>query len=183
MKETLSIGDKEGTFNGVPLLDEMAIQKDLQIKKKGKDWQIFGAVDLGPLVNDLEELSGKRDDMGVATHYFQYIYVAFNGFHWPVAYYGCNNVNGHLIYLTFWPLVDILSTYGFKIHGSLMDGSCNNHQFSHIVIKPENARILKYIAENPYDTKQPITIVQDCKYALKKIQNSIFSSCHSPNAK
>ena len=65
-------------------------------------------MDLGPLVNDLEELSGKRDDMEVATHYFQYIYVAFNGFHWPVANYGSNNVNGHSIYLTFWPLVDIL---------------------------------------------------------------------------
>ena len=66
LKEALSIGDKQGTFNGVLLLDEMAIQKDLQIKKKGKDWQIVSAMDLGPLVNDLEELSGKRDEMEVA---------------------------------------------------------------------------------------------------------------------
>ena len=47
------------------------------------------------------------------------------------------------IYLTFWPLIDILSPYGFKIYGALMDSSSNNHLFSHIVIKPENARILK----------------------------------------
>ena len=121
--------------------------------------------------------------MEVASHYFQYIYVGVNGFCWPVAYCSSNSVNGHSIYLTFWPLVDVLSTYGFKIHSALMDSSSNNHQFSHIIIKPENARILKYIAENPFDTSNPISIVQDCKHVLKKIQNSILSSHNCPNAK
>ena len=35
------------TFNGYLLLDEMAIQQDLQIVKKGTNWSIVGAVDLG----------------------------------------------------------------------------------------------------------------------------------------
>ena len=36
LKEASAIGDKEGVFNGVLLLDEMAIQKDLQIVKRGR---------------------------------------------------------------------------------------------------------------------------------------------------
>ena len=62
----------------------MAIQKDLQIKKKGKDWQIVSAMDLGPLVNDLEELSGKRDEMEVAiSSTFMQHSMGFIGW-WPI---------------------------------------------------------------------------------------------------
>ena len=121
--------DHDGVFNGVILLDEMSIQEDLQVVKKGEYWELAGAVDLGPLVNDLEAIGQKKKEAQLATHCFQYLYQSFSGFHWPVAYYGSHNVNGHSIYFTFWPLVDVLSTYGFEVHGSIMDSYSNNCQF------------------------------------------------------
>ena len=49
LQEVTNLQDKEGVFNGVLLLDEMSIQKDLQIIKRGHEWHVMGAVDMGPL--------------------------------------------------------------------------------------------------------------------------------------
>ena len=77
LKEALTLADKDGVFNGVLLLDEMSIQKDLQIIKRGRDWHVMGAVDLGSLVNDLDEIGNKANELEVVIHYFQYMYI-----HW-----------------------------------------------------------------------------------------------------
>ena len=50
---------KGGTssFNGYLLLDEMPIQQDLQIVKRGYKWTLVGSLDLGPTVNSLDEIT------------------------------------------------------------------------------------------------------------------------------
>ena len=171
----------ESTFNGYLLLDEMSIQQDLQIVKRGKRWSIVGAVDLGPIVNSLEQLSDSKRNMKLASHCFQYMYIGFNGFRWPVAYFGSDNVNGHSIYLTFWPLVDQLSSFGFSVHAAIMDGSSNNRQFTRLIIDPLSARVNKYSTINPYKLGNKIALIQDCKHVFKKIRNSLLSS--SPTGK
>ena len=92
------------TFNGFILFDEVAIQQDLQIIRRGRKWSIVGAIDLGSTVNSLDEISNEKNIFKMASHCFQYMFVGFSGFRWPVAYFGSDNVNGHSIYLTFWPL-------------------------------------------------------------------------------
>ena len=164
------------TFNGYLLLDEMSIQQDLQVVKRGHNWSIVGAVDLGPLVNNLHDISSSGEKAKLATHCFQYLYVGFNGFCWPVAYFGSDNVNGHSIYLTLWPLVDQLSTFGFKVHGAIMDGSSNNRQFARLLINPNSARISMYSTTNPFSLGCSFSIIQDCKHVFKKIRNSLLSS-------
>ena len=52
-KESLKI-DVAGTCNGYLLVDEMSIQQDLQVVRKGNNWHIVGAVALGPVINNLE---------------------------------------------------------------------------------------------------------------------------------
>ena len=118
----------------------------------------------------------KTTEVQMASHYIQYVYVGLNGFRWPVAYYGTNNVNGHSIYLTFWSLIDELHGYGFNVHAVLMDGSNNNRQFCRLLVKPQNACALKYRASDPYKGSRHLSIIQDIKHVLKKICNSIFSS-------
>ena len=104
----------------------------------------------------------------MASHCFQYIYVGFNGFRWPVAYFRSHNVNGNSIYLTFWPIIQALNTYGVKVHVAMMDGSSNNHQYVQILVKPENACMLRYTTHNPYNCKKDMSVIQDCKHVIKK---------------
>ena len=47
----------ESTFNGFLLIDEMAIQQDLHIVRRGSSWSLVGAVDLGEICNSLDEIS------------------------------------------------------------------------------------------------------------------------------
>ena len=164
------------TYNGFVLLDEMSIQQDLQIVKRGSRWSVVGCVDLGNLVNNLDIISNTTGKRKMATHCFQYMFVAFNGFRWPIAYFGSDNINGHSIYLTFWPLVDYLSSFGFSVHGAIMDGSSNNRQFTRLVIDPVNCRLNKYCTVNPFDVARSVAIIQDCKHVFKKIRNSLLHS-------
>ena len=169
------------TFNGYLLVDEMAIQQDLQIVKRGKQWSIVGVVDLGSLVNSLDDITNEKANCKMATHGLQYMYVGFNGFRWPVVYYGSDNVNGHSIYLTLWPLVDQLLSFGFHAHGAIMDGSSNNRQFTRLVIDTNSARTTMYTTTNPFQINSKFCIIQDCKHVFKKIRNSLLSS--TPNGK
>ena len=104
------------------------------------------------------------------------MYVSFSRFRWPVAYYGTNNVNGHSIHMTLWPLLDELMTYNFNVHAILIDGSSNNRQFTTLVLKPENAHMAKYCISDINNLDHQIAIVQDIKHVLKKIHNSLYSS-------
>ena len=162
-------GDDSSVFHGFILLDEMSIQEDLSIIKCGEYWELMGGIDLGPLVNDLEKIGGQNTGFKLATHCFQYIYQSFLGFKWPVAYYGSHNVNGHAIYLTFWPLADVLSTFRFEVHAALMDGSNNNCQFTRLMMNYSNARIHEYITLNLFDDTVQVAMTQDCKHTFKKI--------------
>ena len=77
--------DRESIFNGFLLLDEMGIEANLQVIKKGESWELVGAIDWGPLLNDLHVIGGKHKEFQLATHCFQYIYHSYSGFRWPVA--------------------------------------------------------------------------------------------------
>ena len=167
-KAAMDMGGDKLVFNGFLLLDKMSIQQDLTVLKKGEYWELIGGVDLGPLVNDLEQISTKKKPFQLATHCFQYIYQSFGSFRWLVAYYGSHNVNGHSIYMMCWPLLDVISSFGFNIHAAIMDGSSNNHQFGRCILNHNCARILKYVTTNPYDCLNKVALVQDCKHTFKK---------------
>ena len=72
--------DRESIFNGFLLFDEMGIHADLQVLKKGDSWELVGAIDLGPLLNELHVIHGKHKEFQLATHCFQYIYQSYSGF-------------------------------------------------------------------------------------------------------
>ena len=67
----------ESIFNGFLLLDEMGIQA---VVKQGESWELVGAIDLGPLLNDLHVIGGRHKGFQLATHCFQYIYQSYSGF-------------------------------------------------------------------------------------------------------
>ena len=44
------------------------------------------------------------------------------------------------------------------------------------MLNPTKARMLQYIATDPYDDSAHVAMVEDCKHCFKKIHNSILSS-------
>ena len=91
-------------------------------------------------------------------------------------------MNPHSIYLTFWPLIDVLSSFGFQVHATLLDGSNNNRYFMNMLVNPDSAHMLKYITTDVYDVSRRVALTQDCKHTLKKIHNSILGSSENPKA-
>ena len=157
------------------LLDEMSIQHDLQVVHRGEEWELIGAIDLGPLVNNLEQVVTRHREVKLATHALAFMFLAYGGFRWPVAYFGTNNASPHQLYFTFLQLVSKLSEYEFQVDYCMLDGSSMNRSFTSLLF-PDNPRKYNFMTKNPCDLNSTISIIQDIKHCLKKIRNGILSS-------
>ena len=65
-------------------------------------------------------------EVKMATHCLQYVLRGFNGFRWPVAYYGSETACTYQLYNTFWDVVSKLYEYGFHVDYVNLDGATNN---------------------------------------------------------
>jgi hypothetical protein len=68
-----------GLHGGI-LIDEMNIQDDLVITKKGDTWDIIGMVDMGDTNNTIREVINGRKKVEMASHILQFIFHGFTGF-------------------------------------------------------------------------------------------------------
>ena len=67
-------------LHGRLLIDEMTIQDDLVITKKGDNWDIIGMVDMGDTNNTIREVINGSKEVEMATHILQFIFHGFTGF-------------------------------------------------------------------------------------------------------
>ena len=63
-------------------LDELQIQDDVQVVKKGKSWRLVAFVNVGDAGIQLEELLNGKAAM--ASHVLQFVFNGFTVFRWPV---------------------------------------------------------------------------------------------------
>ena len=173
--EANSKGLPQEKRRGGILLDEMTIQHDLQVQRKGDEWELLEAIDLGEMVNNLESVILHNRTLKLATHVLVYMFFGYGGFRWPVAYYCTNNASAHQIYFTCFEVINKLKGYEFEVDYCMMDGSCMNRNFT-LLMFPSDPRKYNFIAKNPYDQSKNICIIQDVKHCLKKVRNSILSS-------
>ena len=172
----------ESNKNGGITLDEMSLQKDLQVIRRGDSWEMVGAVDLGDISNNLETIGAQKKQITLATHALQYMFVGYAGFRWPIAFYSSNNANPHSIYFTFWEVVNAIREYDFVVDYVMLDGSAMNHAFTNLMF-PESPRMDAFTTRNPFHLAQEVVVVQDIKHVLKKVRNSIYSSRETANSK
>jgi hypothetical protein len=59
-------------------------------------------------------LSGKKE-IKLATHVLQFVFLGFTGFRFPLFHFPTEQASAPELYLLFWKIVNILSTFGFKI--------------------------------------------------------------------
>jgi hypothetical protein len=174
--------DRQGVKNfgkrGGLIVDEMSIQDDLVITRKENTWSIVGGVDMGKMNNDIDIIcnGGKKEKL--ATHALQYVFHGFNGFRWPVAYYGANPATTHQLYNTFWELVDKLDERGLTVEYVMLDGASTNKAFMAMLF-PGNPRDACFKFANIYYRQHKMCAMQDIMHVLKKIRNNVESSTTS----
>jgi hypothetical protein len=168
-------------YEGGLLIDEMSIQPDLQLKRIGQEYQLIGFTDCCEESKSMALLSGKND-LQLATHVLQFLFIGHTGFRFPVAHFPTVQATPSELYLSFWRLVQMLSLYDFTVTYVSIDGAQSNRSFMKMFL-PENhntsdtMNTVSFI--NIFDNSLPkINIIMDYSHVMKKIRNNILKSGH-----
>ena len=163
---------EEGYTGGI-LLDEMAIQADLQIQKNQDAVQLVGLENVGKEGNICSILRKGKVEQVLATHVLQFIFFGVNGFRFPFAHFTTTNVQSYDLYTLFWEAVCRLHIYGFKVAYVSMDGAQSNRSFLHMNIGKNSTTM---ICKNPSPYQSEIVFIMDPSHVIKKIRNNILKS-------
>lgn len=168
------IQDKEGGI----LIDEMAIQEDLQISNRGGHFSLVGFIDMGEEANNIQILIKGEKHMKLASHVLQVTFLGYSGFRFPVACFASSTANAAELYTIFWDTVHHLQLYNFIVHYCCMDGACANRTFMkmHVISEPNT-----YKVKNMYGTGE-IVFLQDYSHVIKKVRNSLCKSSLAPKS-
>ena len=174
----------EAHRNNIPavgglLLDEMNIQKDLQISNKGGQWTMVGFPYLGEGSTAMTKMTKGKNNLDLADHVLQLLFHGLTGFRMPFACYPTTQANSCDLYLTVWDAVSSLQLWEFTVAYISLDGSSNNRAFvkMHFDNDPMDDKMLM---RNRTVPSQKIAVIPDPSHVIKKIRNSIFNSGATP---
>lgn len=163
---------EEGWTGGI-IMDEMAIQQDLQICKNGDVVTLIGLEDVGKEGNVCSTLRKGKMERTLGTHILQFMFLGISGFRFPFAHFTTTNVQAYELYLLFWDAVEFLKMYGFTAVYVSMDGAQSNRTFMNINLgKKSTTMIVKN--QSPFD--DPVVFIMDPSHVVKKIRNNILKS-------
>ena len=162
-------------YIGGLVLDEMNIQRDLQVSNKGGVWSLIGFPDLGEGPNAINTMSTNKKTLQLADHVLQFLFHGVTGFRMPFACYPTNQANSADLYMNVWDCVAALQDWEFRILYIILDGSSNNRSFlqMHFDGNPVHAKLKTHNRANP---SQEVVFLPDPSHVIKKIRNSIFNS-------
>ena len=173
--EAERINLNQAGYIGGLLLDEMNIQKDLQIVTKGGEWKLVGLTDMGEGSQAMTAMSKKKPSLALADHALQFLFHGMTGFRMPFASYPTNQANASDLYLTVWEAVGALVDWGFTVAYISLDGSSNNRAFVKMLF-PDKPLKHQMTITNRADPSSKITFIPDPSHLIKKVRNSVFSS-------
>jgi hypothetical protein len=165
--------DKRGGL----ILDEMSVQDDLTMSfAEGKNL-VDGLVDLGKFSQDMNFLNTKENEIKLATHVLQFMFLSYDGFRFPFAFFPSVGANAPELYVNVWEAIAKLLGYEFQIDYVCTDGAANNRalQMMHFNDK-QQAREKNYSATNPYGSPHSVIFIMDYSHNIKKVRNNIYSS-------
>ena len=165
--------DKHGGL----ILDEMAVQEDLKMGFSNKTNKIDGLTDIGSTAEYIHTLNTHKNDVRIATHMMQFMFLSFDGFRFPFAYFPTTGANTPEIYLSVWDSISKLSKYEFTVDYICLDGASNNRAFQQMHFHDvEESRSKHYTTYNPFRPSQGVTLLMDYSHNIKKLRNNIHSS-------
>ena len=163
--------------HGGIILDEMAVQEDLKMSFGDGQISLDGLVDLGPTSAHMNLLNTHSNDIQLASHVLQFVYLGYDGFRFPFAYYPTTGANAPEMYIVMWDAISKLITYEFTIDYVSFDGASNNRtlQMMHFEDKTD-AYEKNFTTVNPFQPTEKVTMIMDYSHNIKKWRNNIFSS-------
>ena len=162
-------------YLGGLVLDEMNIQKDLQVSNKGGQWKLVGFTDLGEGSNAMNTMSKSKSPLQLADHVLQFLFHGLTGFRMPFACFPTNQANSSDLYLSVWDSISLLDDWDFKVIYIILDGSSNNRAFLQMHF-PGNPTLSNLVSVNRANPDQKVVFLPDPSHVIKKVRNSIFNS-------
>ena len=107
----------------------MAIQGDIQISSQESEIRIEGLVNLGKTCDDMQISNSQTEELRMAKYILQFIFLGYDGFRFPVAYFSTAGVNAPELYMNVWNIISQLYLYGFSIQYVCFDGGSSNRAF------------------------------------------------------
>ncbi|XP_053381363.1 uncharacterized protein LOC128549115 [Mercenaria mercenaria] len=160
-------------WKGGIIIDEMAIQKDVQIQKNGDLVELVGLVDVGPEGNMLNTLRMGKKEKHLGTHVLQFIFIGLTGFRFPFGHFVTDNIAAYDIHTLFWDAVAALSMYGFSVIYTSMDGAQSNRTFQNMNIGKDPQTMT---AQCPEDPDNSVVLMMDVSHVIKKVRNNVIKS-------
>ena len=162
-------------YVGGLILDEMNVQKSLDISNKRGEWKMVGFPDLGEGSSAMASLSKNKNTLKLADHMLQFLFHGLTGFRMPFASFPTNQANSCDLYLNVWDSVSALQDWGFTVAYLCLDGSSNNRSFikMHFDSDPLSSNMQITNRTNP---SKKIFVIPDPSHVIKKVRNNIYSS-------
>lgn len=158
-------------YHGGLILDEMAIQEDIQIQRSNRTF--VGFPDMGGEGNSV---TGNHDSAEkLANHVLQFIFHGFTGFRFLVAHYPTTQATGPQLYSVFWDILDALRSYGFVVDYTCLDGASTNRNFIKMNFSgpPSDSNMA---ARDPYQDDHYVHFLPDPSHLFKKLRNNLLKS-------
>ena len=107
----------------------MAIQEDQQISRQEGEIRIKGLVNLGKTCDDMQIMNSQTEERRMTKYILQFIFLGYDGFRFPVAYFPTSCVNAPDLYMNVWNIISELYLYGFCMQYVCIDGGSSNMAF------------------------------------------------------
>ena len=166
--------DSQGFVGGL-VLDEMNIERDLQVTDKGGQWTLIGFPDLGDASNAMSSLSSNKSNLHLADHVLQFVFHGMTGFRMPFACFPTSQANSSDLYYLIFEAIDHLLHWGFTVEYVSLDGSANNRATVKMLFDDDpicNNATVDFLC----DPSKKFSIIPDPSHVFKKIRNAVFSS-------
>jgi hypothetical protein len=75
------------------VLDEMSVQEDMSVEFRGDKMNIVGLVNIGEAANAMYQKSKNGNDIRLASHILQFIFLGYDGFRFPFGYLPTRGAN------------------------------------------------------------------------------------------
>ena len=174
--EAERIGLPAAGREGGIIIDEMAIQPDIQMVKCGSGFKLYGFATLGEEADIQKNLLKSNKDKVIANYVLQVHFLGFSGFRFPIAHFPSTQATATELNLIFWNAVELMQSFGFHISYTNMDGALTNRQFLKINFNGSSPSAEKYLALSPIVRSQRVAFIMDYSHVIKKIRNSLYNS-------